>query len=96
MPKNPYNNLLFDHINGFEFFLVFWVQILSYLPILQEGTTAAFPALALGPKLQILYAYSKIYNTYRYLFIYLLEHIFSFDIIFPLTHHVSEVVSVLP
>ena len=45
MPKNPYNNLLFDHIDGFEFFLIFWVQILSYLPHLQEGTTAGFPAL---------------------------------------------------
>ena len=45
MPKNPYNNLLFDHIDGFKFFLIFWVQILSYLPLLQEGTTAGFPAL---------------------------------------------------
>ena len=39
MPKNPYNNLLFDHIDGFEFFTIFWVQNLSYLPLLQEGTT---------------------------------------------------------
>ena len=23
MPKNPYNNVLFDHIDGFEFFLNF-------------------------------------------------------------------------
>ena len=45
MLKNPYNNLLFDHINGFEFFLIFWVQILSYLPLIQEGTTAKFPTL---------------------------------------------------
>ena len=45
MLKNPYNNLLFDHIDGFEFFLIFLVQILSYLPLLQEGTTAEFPAL---------------------------------------------------
>ena len=45
MPKNPYNNLLFDHINGFEFFLIFWVPTLSNLPLLQEGTTAEFPAL---------------------------------------------------
>ena len=45
MPKNPYNNLLFDHIDGFEFFLIFWVPNLSYLPLLQEGTTAEFPAL---------------------------------------------------
>ena len=45
MPKNPYNKLLFDHIDGYDFFLVFWVQILSYLPLLQEGTTAEFPAL---------------------------------------------------
>ena len=45
MLKNPYNNLLFDHIDGFEFFLIFWVQILSYLPLRQEGTTAMFPVL---------------------------------------------------
>ena len=45
MPKNPYNNLLFDHIDEFEFFLIFWVPNLSYLPLLQEGTTAEFPAL---------------------------------------------------
>ena len=37
MPKNPYNNLLFDHIDGFK---LFCVQTLSYLPLLQEGTTA--------------------------------------------------------
>ena len=45
MPKNPYNNLMFDHIGGFEFFLIFRVQILSYLPLFQKGTTAEFPAL---------------------------------------------------
>ena len=45
MLKNPYNNLLFDHIDRFEFFLIFWGQILSYLPLLQEGTTAELPAL---------------------------------------------------
>ena len=45
MLKNPYKNLLFDHINGIEFFLIFWVQILSFLPLLQEGTTAECPAL---------------------------------------------------
>ena len=45
IPKNPYNNLLFDHINGFEFVLIFWVPNLSYLPLPQEGTTAEFPAL---------------------------------------------------
>ena len=45
MPKNPCNNLLFDLIDGFEFFLIFWVPRLSYLPLLQEGTTAEFPAL---------------------------------------------------
>ena len=45
MLKNPYNNLLFDHFDGFEFFLIFWVQMLSYLPLFQEGTTAEFPAL---------------------------------------------------
>ena len=45
MPKNPYYNLLFDDTDGLEFFLIFWVQILSYLPLLLEGTTAGFPAL---------------------------------------------------
>ena len=45
MPKNPYNNFLFEHINGFEFSLIVWVQILSYVPLLKEGTTAEFPAL---------------------------------------------------
>ena len=33
MLNNPYNNLLFDHFDGFEFFLILWVQILSYLPL---------------------------------------------------------------
>ena len=28
-----------------NFFLIFWVQILSYLPLLQEKTTAEFPSL---------------------------------------------------
>ena len=37
-PKNPYDNLLFDQIDGIELFLFFWVQILSYLPLLQEGS----------------------------------------------------------
>ena len=37
MPKNPYNNLLFDHINGFEFFLISLVLILSCLPYLKRG-----------------------------------------------------------
>ena len=45
MPENPYNNLLFDHIDGFEYFLIFWVPNLSYLSLLQEGTTAEFLAL---------------------------------------------------
>ena len=45
MLKTPYNNLLFDYIDRFEFFLIFWVKILRYLPLLQEGTTAEFPAL---------------------------------------------------
>ena len=45
MLKNPYNNILFDHIDGFELVLIFWVQILSYLLLLQEGTTAKFPTL---------------------------------------------------
>ena len=44
--KKPHNNLLFDHTDGFEFFLNFWVQNLSYLLLLQEGTAAKFPALA--------------------------------------------------
>ena len=37
--------LLFYHIDGLEFFIIFWVQISSYLPLLKEGTTAGFPAL---------------------------------------------------
>ena len=45
MLKNPYNILLFDHIDRFECFLIFWVQILIYFPLLQEETTAEFPAL---------------------------------------------------
>ena len=45
MPINPYNDILFDHIDGFDFLLIFWVLILSYLPILQDRTTAGFPAL---------------------------------------------------
>ena len=45
MPKNPYNNILFEHIDGFEFFLIFWVQNLSYVLLLQKGTAAEFPAL---------------------------------------------------
>ena len=39
------NNLLFYHIDGFEFSLIFWVPNLSYPPLLIEGTTAEFPAL---------------------------------------------------
>ena len=42
IPKSRYNNLLFERIDGFEFFSIFWVQILSYL---QKGTTAGFPAI---------------------------------------------------
>ena len=45
MPENPSNNLLFDHIDGFEYFLIFWIPNLSYLSLLQEGITAEFPAL---------------------------------------------------
>ena len=45
MPKNPYNNHLFDYIDGFKFSLILWVPNFSYLPLLQEGTTAEFPAL---------------------------------------------------
>ena len=40
MLKNP---ILFDHIDGFEFFFILWVQILSYLPLLKEGTAAELP-----------------------------------------------------
>ena len=42
IPKSRYKNLLFEHVDGFEFFSIFWVQILSYL---QEGTTVRFPAI---------------------------------------------------
>ena len=45
MPENPSNNLSFDHIDGFEVFFVFRIQISSYIPLLQKGTTAGFPAL---------------------------------------------------
>ena len=37
IPKNPYNNILFGHKDGFEIFLIFGVQfwvIFSYLPVL--------------------------------------------------------------
>ena len=50
MPKNPYSNPLFDHIDGFEIFLIFWVPHLSYLPLFQEGTTAEFLALGSSHK----------------------------------------------
>ena len=50
MPKNPYNKLLFDNIDGFEFFLIFWFPMLSYLPLLQEGTAAEFQALGSSHK----------------------------------------------
>ena len=45
MPQNPYNNLLLHRIDGLKFFLIFWVQISIYLPLLQEGTIAGVPAL---------------------------------------------------
>ena len=45
MPKNRYNNFFLDNVDEFEFFLILWVQILIYLPLLQEGTAAGFPAL---------------------------------------------------
>ena len=44
IPNNPYKNVLFDHIDGFEFFLIFWVLIQNYLPLLQEWTNAGLPA----------------------------------------------------
>ena len=63
MPKNPHNNLLFDHIDGFEFFLIFWVHILSYPPLLQEGTAAGFPALGISHNRPWLQQYRrKFYN----------------------------------
>ena len=49
MPENPFNNLMFDHIDGFEFSSTFSVQCLSHLPLLQEGTTAKFLALCSCP-----------------------------------------------
>ena len=42
MPNNRYNNLLLVHIDGVELILIFWFQILSYVPLLQQGTTAEF------------------------------------------------------
>ena len=32
LTKNHYNNLLIDHIGGFEFFLLFFILTLSCLP----------------------------------------------------------------
>ena len=44
MPKNPINNLLFVHINGFEFFLIFWIPTLSYLfPYFKRGQLIIAP-----------------------------------------------------
>ena len=38
MLKNPYNNLLFNHIDAFEFFLIFRVQIfLIIFPYFKRG-----------------------------------------------------------
>ena len=34
MPNKPYNDLLFDQIDRFDFSEFLWVQILSYLPLL--------------------------------------------------------------
>ena len=45
LPKNPYSNLLFHHVDGFDFFLTFRVQLLSYVPQVLEGATAEFPTL---------------------------------------------------
>ena len=43
--KAPIKTFLFDHVDGFEFSLSFPVQILSYLSLLQERTTARFLAI---------------------------------------------------
>ena len=45
MAKTPMTTF-FDHIDGLEFFLIFLVPNLNYLPLLQEGTTAEFQALS--------------------------------------------------
>ena len=46
MSKNPYITLLFHWIGlDLNFYLTFWVQILSYLPLFYEGTAAGFLAL---------------------------------------------------
>ena len=52
----PYNNFLFDHIDGFK---LFWVQTLSYLPLLQEGTTAGSPALGSSHNRLWVYVYTN-------------------------------------
>mgnify|MGYP001791278736 CR=1 FL=1 len=44
MPKYPYINCLFDNMDRSEYFLNFWVLILSRLPLLQEGANWRFPA----------------------------------------------------
>ena len=41
----PAKLLLFDRIDGFEFFFNFLVLILSCLPLFQAGTAAKFPTL---------------------------------------------------
>ena len=45
MLENPHSNILFDHVDGFEFIIVFWGQSLTYFPLLCEGATAEFLAL---------------------------------------------------
>ena len=46
MPKYPYINCLFDNMDRSEYFLKFWVLILSCLPLLQEGPTGGFLPLS--------------------------------------------------
>ena len=43
--KTPITTFCLTILMDLHFFWIFWVQILSSLPPLQEGTTAGFPAL---------------------------------------------------
>ena len=45
MLENPFNNLLFDHIEGSEFFLIFLVSNFELSSPTSGGTTAEFLAL---------------------------------------------------
>ena len=43
MSEDPYGNLLFDHVDGFESFVVLWGQSLSCFPLLCKGAAVIDP-----------------------------------------------------